>query len=86
MGDYQNALKQTFRFRPVNNQITGQFVFDQYWPKKDYLKGLAYEGLGDNSNARDSYLKFLRTWSEADEDLPEIIDAKNRLRNLDWNS
>jgi len=86
MGDYQNALKQTFRFRPVNNQITGQFVFDQYWPKKDYLKGLAYEGLGDNSNARDSYLKFLRTWSDADENLPEVIDAKKRLRNLGWNS
>ena len=86
MGDYQNALKQTFRFRPVNNQITGQFVFDQYWPKKDYLKGLAYEGLGDNANARESYLKFLRTWSEADEDLPEIIDAKNRLRKLGLNS
>ena len=34
MGDYQNALKQTFGFRPVNNQITVQFVFDQYWPKK----------------------------------------------------
>ena len=86
MGDYQNALKQTFRFRPVNNQITGQFVFDQYWPKKDYLKGLAYEGLGDNVNARESYLKFLRSWSEADEDLPEIIDAKNRLRKLGLNS
>ena len=86
MGDYQNALKQTFRFRPVNNQITGQFVFDQYWPKKDYLKGLAYEGLGDNVNARESYLNFLRTWSEADEDLPEIIDAKNRLRKLGLNS
>ena len=86
MGDYQNALKQTFRFRPVNNQITGQFVFDQYWPKKDYLKGLAYEGLGDNANARESYLKFLRSWSEADEDLPEIIDAKNRLRKLGLNS
>ena len=86
MGDYQNALNETFRFRPVNNEITGPMIFDQYWPKKDYLRGLAYEGLGDKSNARESYIDFLRIWSDADEDLPEIIDAKKRLRNLGWNS
>ena len=86
LGDYQNALNETFRFRPVNNEITGPMIFDQYWPKKDYLRGLAYEGLGDKSNARESYIDFLRIWSDADEDLPEIIDAKKRLRNLGWNS
>ena len=86
MGDYQNALNETFRFRPVNNEITGPMIFDQYWPKKDYLRGLAYEGLGDKSNARESYIDFLRIWSDADENLPEIIDAKKRLRNLGWNS
>ena len=25
---------------------------------------------------------FLRIWSNADEDLPEIVDTKKRLRNL----
>ena len=85
MGDYQNALKETFRFRPVNNEITGRMIFDNYWTKKDYLRGLAYEGLGDKSNARESYIDFLRIWSNADENLPEIIDAKKRLRNLGWN-
>ena len=86
MGDYHNALKETFRFRPANNEITGRMIFDHYWPKKDYLRGLAYEGLGDKSNARESYIDFLRIWSNADENLPEIIDAKKRLRNLGWNS
>ena len=86
MGDYQSALNETFRFRPVNNEITGTMIFDHYWPKKDYLRGLAYEGLGDKSNARESYIDFLRIWSNADENLPEIIDAKKRLRNLGWNS
>jgi len=85
MGDYQNALNETFRFRPVNNEITGRMIFDNYWTKKDYLRGLAYEGLGDKSNARESYIDFLRIWSNADENLPEIIDAKKRLRNLGWN-
>jgi len=86
MGDYQNALNETFRFRPVNNEITGPMIFDQYWPKKDYLRGLAYEGLGDKSNARESYIDFLRIWSDADDYLPEIIDAKKRLSKLGWNS
>ena len=82
MGDYQSALKETFRFRPTNNEVTGRIIFDHYWPKKDYLKGVAYEGLGDISNARESYMDFLRTWSNADIDLPEIKDVKQRLENL----
>ena len=86
MGDYQNALKETFRFRPTNNEITGRAIFDHYWPKKDYLRGLAYEGLGDISNARESYIDFLRIWSDADENLPEIVDTKKRLRKLGWNT
>ncbi len=82
INDYQNALKETFNFRAANNQITGQTVFDQFWPQKYYLKGKAYEGLGDKVNAIESYEDFLRAWSNADEDLPEIVDAKKRLRNL----
>jgi len=86
MGDYQSALNETFRFRPVNNEITGPMIFDHYWPKKDYLRGLAYEGLGDKSNARESYIDFLRIWSDADDNLPEVIDAKKRLSKLGWSS
>ena len=82
IGDYQNALKETFKFRAASNQITGQTVFDQFWPKKNYLKGIAYEGLGDIVNAIESYEDFLRLWNNADSYLPEIIDAKKRLDNL----
>ncbi|MBC8345567.1 MAG: hypothetical protein ISR82_04135 [Candidatus Marinimicrobia bacterium] len=86
LGEYHNALGETFRFRSANTQIIGSYVLDMYWPKKDYLKGLAYEGLGDERNARESYKEFLKVWSEADEDLPEIIDAKKRLKELGWAS
>tara|TARA_B100000131_G_scaffold62584_1_gene58787 strand:- start:360 stop:2369 length:2010 start_codon:yes stop_codon:yes gene_type:complete len=82
MGDYHNALKETFRFRPTNNEITGRTIFDHSWPKKDYLRGMAYEGLGDLINAKESYMDFLRIWSDADEDLPEIIDVKKRLETI----
>ena len=86
LGEYHNALGETFRFRSANTQITGSYVLDEFWPKKDYLKGLAYEGLGDERNARESYKEFLKVWSEADEDLPEIVDAKKRLKELGWAS
>jgi tetratricopeptide (TPR) repeat protein len=86
LGEYHNALRETYRFRSANNQITGSYVLDQYWPKQYYLKGLAYEGLGDERNARESYKDFLKVWSEADDDLPEIIDAKKRLKDLGWAS
>ena len=86
LGEYHNALRETYRFRSANNQITGSYVLDQYWPKQYYLKGLAYEGLGDERNARESYKDFLKVWSEADNDLPEIIDAKKRLKDLGWAS
>jgi len=82
LGEYQNALNETFRFRPVNNQASVGYILDHYWPKKDYIKGLAYEGLGDEINARKSFQDFLRVWSNADNSLPDIIDAKQRLENL----
>ena len=62
--------------------MTGRTIFDHSWPKKDYLRGMAYEGLGDLINAKESYMDFLRIWSDADEDLPEIIDVKKRLETI----
>jgi len=82
MGEYQSALNETFRFRPVNNQASVGYILDHYWPKKDYIKGLAYEGLGDEINARRSYQDFLSVWSNADNSLPEVVDAKQKLENL----
>ena len=82
IGEYQNALKETFRFRPVNNQASVGYILDHYWPKKDYLRGMAYEGMGDQLNARRSYEDFLRVWKNADNTLPVIIDTKQRLEKI----
>jgi Tfp pilus assembly protein PilF len=86
LAEYQKAIDETRFFRPSHNELTYELIFDEFWPKKDYLRGLAYEGLGDSQNARESYEGFLKVWYQADENLPEIIDAKRRLRNLGWNS
>jgi serine/threonine protein kinase/tetratricopeptide (TPR) repeat protein len=53
-----------------------------YYPKSIYLMGKVYEKKGNTDNAIKSYEKFLELWKNADQDLPDLIDAKRRLTNL----
>ena len=53
-----------------------------YYPKSFYLMGKIYEKKGDTSLAVKNYEKFLELWKDADQDLPDLIDAKKRLANL----
>jgi tetratricopeptide (TPR) repeat protein len=41
-----------------------------------------YEAMGDEPRAIEYYEKALDQWKHADEDLPELIDTRNRLANL----
>jgi tetratricopeptide (TPR) repeat protein/DNA-binding winged helix-turn-helix (wHTH) protein len=52
------------------------------YPRAHYHLALAYERKGDRAAARQALTKFLMIWSGADEDIPEIIDAKARLARL----
>ena len=53
-----------------------------YFPKSFHLLGKIYEKKGDNQLAIQNYEKFLDLWQDADEDLPDLIDAKERLARL----
>ena len=53
-----------------------------YLPKCYYLLGKIYEQIGDHDLALKNYTKFQKMWKNADEDLPELIDAKKRIKNL----
>jgi tetratricopeptide (TPR) repeat protein len=53
-----------------------------YYPKSFYLLGKNYEQIGDHEKALINYAKFLDMWKNADQDLPELIDAKKRFINL----
>ncbi len=53
-----------------------------YYPKSMYLLGRIYEKKGEKELAIANFEKFLDLWKEADEDLPELIDAKARLAKL----
>ena len=44
--------------------------------------GKIYEKKGDANLAVKNYEKFLELWKDADQDLPDLIDAKKRYKAL----
>ncbi len=50
--------------------------------KAHYLLGLAYEKSGWNKKAIEKYEEFLEIWKDADLGIPEVEDAKERLKTL----
>jgi len=50
--------------------------------KAYYLLGLAYEKSGWNNKAIESYETFLDIWKNADPGIPEVADAKERVKKL----
>ncbi|MBC8183798.1 tetratricopeptide repeat protein [candidate division KSB1 bacterium] len=51
-------------------------------PKYHYRLAKLYEEKGTTQKAIKEYEKFLDIWKDADEDLPELIDTKDRLKKL----
>ena len=48
-----------------------------------YVRGRAYEGKGDTKAALENYRKLLEIWKNGDEDIPERIDALERISALE---
>jgi tetratricopeptide (TPR) repeat protein len=59
---------------------------DRVWAttavKAYYLLGLAYEKSGWNKKAIEKYEEFLDIWKNADPGIPEVADAKERVKKL----
>ena len=52
------------------------------YPKSFHLLGKIYERMGETRLALENYKALLNLWKDADENLPELIDAKQRLSAL----
>lgn len=52
------------------------------YPRSFNLLGRIYEQKGDKRLAIENYEKFLSLWKDADNDLPELIEANSRLATM----
>ena len=70
-------------FNKILELTSGVWYYGDLYAKSFYMLGRIYEEQDSIENARVHYTKFLEMWKKADEDLPELIDAKKRLAKLD---
>ncbi len=77
---YNKSAQSLIQMQAIRNTSFG--LRANYYPKSIYLLGKIYEQTDDRNLAIKNYTKFLEMWKNADEDLPELIDAKKRLANL----
>jgi serine/threonine protein kinase/tetratricopeptide (TPR) repeat protein len=79
-GEFDKAERAIARLQSKFEKNYPRAVF---LPKSIYLEGKIHEKKGDRVKAIESYEKLLDMWKDADEDLPELIDAKARLAKLE---
>ncbi len=78
-GQFNKALESLIKMQNIYNSV---WIRGIYYPKSFYLMGKIYEKKGDINLAIKNYKKFLNLWKDADEDLPDLIDAKSRYSKL----
>ena len=90
IGKYDKAVEALRRLQNIHSNFLQMYEGSPYYileraifyPKSFYLLGKIYEKKGNNPLAIENYEKFLDLWKDADEDLPDLIDAKERLAKL----
>jgi tetratricopeptide (TPR) repeat protein len=78
-GDLDKAIAEYERLTKFDPQSNDRRLIN---PVYHYRLAKLYQESGLSSKAISRYEKFLNIWKNADEDLPELIDAKARLARL----
>jgi tetratricopeptide (TPR) repeat protein len=52
------------------------------WTQANIELGKVYEAAGNNEMAIRAYKRLLEIWSDADQDLPDLVDIKSRLDRI----
>jgi len=78
-GKLIRAIVEYEKLISLDVKIRGQHFIN---PKYHYRLAKLYEETNMTEKAVLEYKKFLKFWKNADEDLPELIDAKKRLERL----
>jgi tetratricopeptide (TPR) repeat protein len=81
-GEPEKTLEQT-RALGVHSTFDLGRAFG--YPRRHYLSGRAYEQLGDPVLAAEHYRTFIEIFKDGDQDILELMDAKERIGKLAWN-
>jgi len=78
--EYDQAIQSLTHLQKIKDTTMGFRA--TYLPKSYFILGKIYEQKGERTLALEHYAKFLDMWKNADQDLPELIDAKLRYEHL----
>ena len=78
-GDLERARAECERMHTL---ISGKLFFGYYYARSFYMLGKICQETGETAQAVGYFEKFLELWKDADPGLPEVEDAKGRLRIL----
>ena len=67
-------------YEKITALTTGRMGWGPYYARSFYNLGLIAERQGDTARAREQLSRFLEIWKNADPGLPEVADAKKRLK------
>jgi len=78
-GNLENAAEEYEKLAYLN---VGRLDYGDIYTKSFYMLGRIYEDMNWKGKAIENYEKFLELWKDADSDLTELKDAKERLAAL----
>ncbi|MFQ6114908.1 MAG: tetratricopeptide repeat protein, partial [bacterium] len=83
---FVNALGEAYlrvgKLEIAAEKLEAVLKLNQNYAQSHYLLGLVYEKKGKKEKAREHFQRFMDIWQDADENLPQLIDAKKRLQEL----
>ena len=81
-GDLERALKE---YENIISLTMGRLFYGDIYAKSHYMLGKIYQQMDWKGKAIENYETFLNLWKDADPDIPELMDAKKQLKNLQSN-
>jgi tetratricopeptide (TPR) repeat protein len=77
-----NAYLGQARLEEAISEYQRILRLNQNYPLAQYHLAQAYQRKGQVAEARTAYERFLQIWKSADEDIPEVVDAKREFTIL----
>ena len=79
-GNFKRALQCADDMQlPGNSNWAYSYTFS----RSHYIRGRTYEAMGNMEKAKESYRALLDLWKNASPNIPELIDTKKRLADLE---